>query len=170
MSLEGCPTNVWDDLKTWIPEGIYVVDTIVTIVNPAAGSVLALASAALPKLWTAVEDAVTEYQSTTPPPTGTLQKVTTALQDLSDQLSEVLAALPVSVPSIDILLIQTGLKLVIATLNFYISKTGGTPTVKAKTAMVKGPVVQAATSRADFVKKFNAIGLKRADGTPVTLK
>lgn len=169
LSLEGCPAM--DALEQWLPEGIYAVDAIVTALNPAAGSILAIATAALPKLWIAVQNAITEYKSTNPPPVGTLAKVATALQDVSDQLTDVLGALPVSLPNLDILAIEAGLKLVIATLNYFAQKNGATVSAKARTAAVakSGTPVAPATSRADFAKKWNALGIKRADGSAVTV-
>lgn len=178
-SLEGC--DPVDELETIVPEAIEAVEEIAVIVNPPAGTALAVLFAALPGLWTAVKATITEYKSTNPPPVGTLAKVLTALSDLSDNLAQVVQSLPVSIPGVEVSLIVLGLKLTIATINWFVQKkTTGTTGMTATGAVHAHPLtvrsanvaqgVKCATDKKSYVQMFNAIKLKRRDGSVVVLK
>jgi hypothetical protein len=170
MNLKTCNIeSALADLTEWIPEGIEAIDEIVTLINPAAGTILSTATSAIPGLWAAIAAGIAEYESTTPAPVGALQKVLTGLKDLSDNLTQVINALPssVSIPAATLMAVRLGLKLTIATINWFAEKHGGTASPASKTAA--GAAV-CAKSRKDYVAKFNALKIPRPDGTLLAIR
>jgi hypothetical protein len=180
-ALEGCISMA--ELSLWVGTGLEAFAGIVSIINPPAGSVLAIAVTTAEGLWKAVSAAITEYNDPSLPKSTTFQKVIAALTALQDGLQGVLDAIPVSIPAAVLIGIKAGLALLIATLNHFATHlpvpTGAQKPAPIKTAalsplqqrrIVTAASVQPATSKSDFVKKFNALKLAKADGTPVMVK
>lgn len=167
-AMMGCPTNWFSELEASVPEAIQFTTDIIGEINPVAGSALAVITAALPGLWSAVDGAIGEYQSTTPPPVGALAKVTTGLTDVSDNLAAFIAALPtgVTISKIELDGIMLGLKLTISTLNYLAEKNNGTASASSKTAALG---TQPATSHTDYVAKINALKIPLKSGAVVHL-
>jgi len=153
VELEGC--NVLSELETWVPIGLSAFDTLVSFINPAAGSALAVVISTANSLWEAVATAIANYQHTTDPTATTLDKVIAAMDALEGGLSAVLAALPASIPAVVLKAVQFGFGLLLATLKSIRNAIEPTTGLKAlKPVTVTG--VTSAKSAKDFISQFNS--------------
>lgn len=154
LELEGC--SVLSELETWVPIGLTAFDTLVSYLNPVAGSALAVAVGVADALWQVVATAIANYQHTTDPTTTLLQKVVAALDALSGGLTTIESALPAGIPAAILKAVNFGFSLLLATLKSIsnsITPASPTPTLALKSTSVKG--VANATSAKDFIKQFN---------------
>jgi len=156
--LEGCDVgSVLSELETWVPVGLSAFDTLISYINPAAGSAIAVAIQAANVLWQAVATAVANYQHTTDPTTTLLDKVIAALDALQGGLASVLASLPTGLSPVIVKAVTFGFSLLLATLKSIQSKLEPAPastSSKAANVIVNG--VAPAKSGKDFIKQFNA--------------
>jgi hypothetical protein len=173
--LEGC--NALDELTTWMPVGLSAFDSIVSLINPIAGSVLAVSVSTADSLWNAVSTAIANYQHTSDPTTTLLDKVIAALDALQGGLTQVLSAIPVSLSGAILLAVKGGFALLLATLKSIQGKLEPKVSANAKVMLKasRSPELAAAIgttapakNKADFVSQFNAI--MAANGQTVRLK
>jgi hypothetical protein len=93
----GC--NVFTDVLNWVPVGEAAVNSILAVltgngvlISPALQSIIGLIEAGFAGL----SGAIKEYQSTTPPPAGSLAKIETFFKDVVDNFKTFLASLKVN--------------------------------------------------------------------------
>jgi len=93
----GC--NVFTDILNWVPVGEAALNAILAVLT-GNGVLISLAMQTLVNLieagFAALTGAIKEYQSTTPPPVGSLAKIETAFKDVVDNFRTFLASLNVS--------------------------------------------------------------------------
>jgi hypothetical protein len=101
LAMTGCwfGGNVFNDILNWVPVGEATLNSILAvltgngvIVSPALQTIVSLIEAG----FNALTAAIKEYQSTTPPPVGTLAKIQTAFRDVVDQFKAFFASLNVN--------------------------------------------------------------------------
>lgn len=149
------------NLAKWAPTVLTAFSGIVTIVNPAVGSGLALADVAITKLFGVggpVLTAISAYQSN--PGTTSLQSLTNALQDANAQLNTAFSDIPANLNPNDVKAVEAGLLLLVTTLESFEAQLGIQPPVTANAAHVSRAVavgVAPAKNLNDFKKKWNAI-------------
>lgn len=139
LFLWGC--NLFSDILNWVPVGEASLNSIIAVltgngvaINPAVQTVINLIEAG----FTALTAAVKEYQSTTPPPAGTLAKIETAFHDIVDNFSTFLGSLNVSGGLLSII---TGLaNIVLSTIAAFTNQlpaSMGLKAVRDKIALVR---------------------------------
>lgn len=142
-----------DELETWVPVGLSAFDGLAAIVDSAFTAVATTVDA----LWAAVTNAISLYQHSTDPMNTRLDKIIASLDALAGGLTQAVAALPVSIPAAILSAAKLGLALLIATLKRIQAKLEPVPTpVAASMKAVIGSTTPA-TSKNDFIKKWNAI-------------
>lgn len=151
LTLEGC--SALSELETWVPVGLAGFDGLAAIVD---GPFLAIATT-VDALWGAVENAISLYQHSTDPTNTKLDKIIAALDALAGGLTQAVAALPVSISAAVLGAAKLALGLLIATLKRIQAKLEPVPTPVAAHVRLAMAGVAPATSKADFVSKFNAI-------------
>jgi len=150
LTLEGC--SAISDLETWVPVGLTAFDGVAAIVDAAFTAVATTVDA----LWGAVQNAIALYQNSTDPVATKLDKVIATLDALAGGLTQALAALPISIPSAVLTAAKLALALIIATLKSIRNRLQ--PPAPAPVGLYAGAGASApATSKKDFVKKFNKI-------------
>lgn len=165
----GC--NVLSELATWVPIGLQGFSIVLGAINPVAGSALAIAFTTASGLWTALQSAIANYNSTSHAGATGLQKVVAAIDALSGSLDQIVAALPVSIPAAVLVGVKAGLALLISTLNYFAQKYAGTsPAPAARTARMAVYTVPPAPKVGDFKTAFNALKIQRSDGVLVTIQ
>ena len=170
LELEGC--NVLDELETWIPVGLSAFDTLISYLNPVAGSALAIIITTVDGLWEAIVAAIANYQHTTDPTQTLLDKIIAAMDALQGGLNTILSALPPGIPVAILDAIKFGFSLLLSTLK---SIQNALPTAasaistKLTLKSVTTNNVASATSAKDFIKQFNA-NVCVAAGHPARLK
>jgi hypothetical protein len=167
-SMMGC--NILTELETWVPIGLTAFDTIVSYINPVAGSAIAIVVSTVNNLWQAVATAIANYQHTTDPTTTLLDKVIAAMDALQSGLGTVLSSLPVGLSAAVMKAVTFGVNLLIATLKS-IRNSIEPAAAKAFTALKSVTVnnVSSATSAKDFIKLFN-LNVCVAAGYPARMK
>lgn len=152
LELEGC--SVVSDLETWVPVGLSAFDTLISYINPVAGSALAIAVQTANNLWAAVATAVANYQHTTDPTTTLLDKIIAAMDALQGGLSTVLANIPTGLSAAVLTAVKFGFGLLLTTLKAIQAKLEPAPAGKLQaTAPING--ASAAKSKGDFISQFN---------------
>lgn len=163
----GC--NALSDLLNWIPVGLQAVTSILNLLNgagislpPAVLTVVELIQVGLGDL----KLAIVEYQSTTPPPAGALQKIDTFLAALVSNIGNILSQLPTA-PNNVITLVIGLFELLLTTIQGFIASVPvaasltKTRAVFAKPFMVRGQAVSLTPrtnlSRRAFIHSFNAL-------------
>src|ERR1700689_589130 len=132
-----CATAI-KELEQWSPTVISAFTGIVTILNPAAGSGLALADIAIQKLFGVggvVPNAIAAYQAN--PGTSTLSDVTAALAAANTQFNAALAAIQQNPNSQDAQAAEAGMLLLIVTLESIQAKLGTTVTTPVATSAAR---------------------------------
>lgn len=158
MLEEGCTTgDALAQLNKWLPVGIQAFAGVVAIINPAAGSVLAVAVTTAKALWADVSAAVAAYNAAPAASKATvLGKVETALGALISGLPDVLKQIPGGAEYANT--VTAAIDLVLATLSAIDANLGGVPPVAQATATARtAKITKAATNGADFKKQFNQI-------------
>lgn len=154
FSLDGCTAQTAiDELEQWVPVGLAAFDGIAAIVD----SVFTTIATTTDALWAALSNAISLYQHSTDPTTTKLDKVIAALDALSGRLTQALAALPVSIPAAVLSAAKLGLALLIATLKNIQAKLEPAPTPVPANVKAAIGTTAPATSKKDFVNKWNAI-------------
>ncbi len=149
------------NLAKWAPTVLTAFSGVVTIINPAAGSGLALADLAINKLFGVggpVLTAISAYKAN--PGTTTLQNLTTALYEANTQFSAALADIPANMNPNDVKAAEAGLLLLVTTLESFEAQLGIQPPATANAHHVARAVtvgVVPAKSLSDFKKKWNQI-------------
>lgn len=149
------------NLAKWAPTVLTAFSGVVTIINPAAGSGLALADVAITKLFGVggpVLTAISAYQASAN--TTTLASLTSALQAANAQFSAALADLPPGLNPQDEQAAESALLLLTTTLEAFEAQIGVQPPAAANAqhvarAMALG--VAPAKDLKDFDKKWNQI-------------
>jgi hypothetical protein len=162
LTLSGC--SALDELESWVPVGLAAFDGVAAIVD---GPFTAIAST-VDALWAAVLNAISLYQHSTDPTTTNLDKLIAALDALAGGLTQAVAALPISIPAAVLNAAKLGLALLIATLKRIQAKLEPTPTPVPAAMKAAIGTTAPATSKGDFVKKFNAI--MAANNQPLRVK
>jgi hypothetical protein len=160
LGMSGC--NVWTDLESWIPVGISAVNGILSILE-MNGIVIAapiqLIVNTIQAAFTALEAAVKEYQSTTPPPVGVLQKIETIFQDIVSNFGTFLTQLGLSGGILSVIssLVQIILSTIAGFMNELPSASTRTLVAHAtlKTGSATVPVLPHKRTRRAFKKSFN---------------
>jgi hypothetical protein len=156
--------DILSALKTWIPIGLQAFGAVLTLINPAAGSVVYLALQAASSLWTEISGAITIYQNNTDAgqaPT-LLDKVIVLLQALATKLSSVLTDIHLNNPN-DQNFATEALKLLVDTLTSIANGlTANHPTASARmtVAAKKTSTAGAQASIKSFKTSYNAIAQK----------
>lgn len=91
--------NVFTSILNWLPIGQRVLDSILTILTANGVLIAAPIQVIIDSVkagFDALRAAILEYQSTTPAPVGTLQKIETAFKDIVDNFKTFLASLKIS--------------------------------------------------------------------------
>ena len=149
------------NLAKWAPTVLTAFSGVVTIINPAAGSGLALADVAITKLFGVggpVLTAISAYQAS--PGTTTLQSLTSALYAANTQLNTALADIPTNMNPGDVKAAEAGLLLLVTTLESFEAQLGIQPPATANAEHVARAVtlgVTPAKNLNDFKKKWNQI-------------
>lgn len=147
-------------LKQWAPTVLTAFTGVVSIINPAAGSGLALADLAITKLFAPggpVFAAINQYQAN--PGTGTLANLTSALDAANSQFEAALNDIPATLNQNDVKAVQASLLLLITTLESFEARLAPAPPVTQAAHRARAVVsgVTPAKNRGDFVKKYNSI-------------
>lgn len=153
LGVDGCNLgSAIAQLEKWVPVGLQAFAGVVAIINPAAGTALAISVTVAKALWTDISTAIANYNAApASAKTTVMAKITTALGALMGGLGDILHQLG-SAASSQLGTITAALNLFIATLSAIDANLGGTPPVVPVSARVK-----AATSGPDFRNQFNAI-------------
>lgn len=162
--MTGC--SVFNDILNWAPVGQAAINSILTVltgngilISPGLQAIIGLINAG----FTALIAAIKEYQSTTPPPVGTLSKIETAFNDIVDNFKTFLASLNVSSGLLGII---TGLaQIVLSTIAAFMHQLPASPAVKnvadktssAKVAASAITVTAKKRSASAFKNDFNAV-------------
>jgi hypothetical protein len=170
FALGGC--SVLQELETWVPIGLTAFDEVVSLLNPLAGSALAVALTTANGLWTAFTIAISNYDHSTLPKATLLQRLIAAIGAFQDGLDGILATLPVNLPAAVLLGVKAGLKLLISTLTYFSNKYGGAtvPSTSKTARKAEYMAVKPLPNPKEFAAAFNALGLHRADGSAVTIQ
>jgi hypothetical protein len=161
LELDGC--NVFSDIETWIPVGIDAVNGILAVLSengvvlpPQVSLTVGLIQAGL----TALKGAIVEYQSTTPPPVGALQKIETIFQDIVNNFGMFLQGLNLPGGSL-FTLIASLVQVILTTIAGFVNQLPtGTTTVSATlrvSATQTVPVLPVARSKRRFKKDYNSV-------------
>lgn len=172
--LGGC--NLYDDILNWVPVGEASLNSILTVlssngvvISPAIQGVVATIEAA----FTALSAAVSEYKSTTPPPTGAISKIQTAFTDIVDNFSTFLKSLSISSSLVGVVV---GIaQIIFSTIAAFSNKLPAVTTLKMATVlrtMQVGsqtvPIVPKVRTRRAFKKDINSV-LNTAKSQGVTV-
>jgi hypothetical protein len=160
VALEDAGCNVFTDIENWVPVGETAVNSILSVltangilVTPAISGIVTLVEAGFNALIAAIK----EYQSTTPPPVGALQKIQTAFQDISDQFSAFVGQLS-GVAGKVLTVVVALVKVVISTIGGFVGELpASAASVLAKVSMnsaIATPPVH--RTRRGFKKDFNS--------------
>ena len=150
--------NLWSDIANWIPVGEAAINSILAVltsngvvITPAIQQIVTLIEAG----FNALKAAVAEYQSTTPPPVGALDKIRTAFKDIVDNFGTFLQSL--SVPN-SILGIITGLAgIVLSTIAAFMNQLpqpAGAKTMAIASSMKINGAAHAVTPKGRDAKTF----------------
>jgi hypothetical protein len=157
IELAGC--NIIDDIENWVPVGEAAVNSILAILTANGVPIAAGISAVVNVIETAFNDliaAAKEYQSTTPPPVGTLAKIETIMQDISDQFSSFVSQLS-GIAGTILTVVVALVKVVISTIGGFVSQLPTSARALAKLnshqAVSASPVHR---TRRAFKKDWNA--------------
>jgi hypothetical protein len=160
LELEGC--NVFTEIEAWIPLGIDAVNGILSVLAangvllpPQVTAIVNLIMAGL----TALKGAIAEYEATTPPPQGALQKIETIFQDIVDNFSSFLAALGLPGGSLFIM-IAALVQAILETIAGFVNKLPtGTATVAASLRVGSRtvPVLPKFRSQRQFKRHWNSL-------------
>lgn len=158
-TMVGC--NVWTDILNWEPIGVDALNSIIAVLAangfPVSGAVQQIVSD-INAGFMALAAAVKEYQSTTPPPVGALQKVEAAFQAIVDQFGAFFTSL--NLPGGNLFnLIASLVKIVLDTIAGFENRLpSGTVTLTRvfKTNRLTIPIKPTARSRRAFKHDFNA--------------
>jgi len=157
----GCNTSIIQQVQTWVPVAITAFDGVITIINPAAGSAIALAAVAIDALWKALQSAISAYKNGN----STLSSVIAAIQAVMNEISAFTGNLPPGLQTG----IKLGLSLLVSTLQAFLTKLSPTAVVSAQ-ARTAALGVPPAKDKADFVHKWNRLAIKKADGSTFTIQ
>ena len=161
LELDGC--NVFTDIETWIPVGIDAVNGILAVLSsngvvllPQVTVIVGLIQAG----FTALKGAIVEYQSTTPPPVGALQKIETIFQDIVNNFGAFLQGINLPAGSL-FTLIASLVQVILSTIAGFVNKLPtGTTTVATSlriSATQTVPVLPHARSKRQFKKDYNSV-------------
>jgi hypothetical protein len=169
--LAGCPTatidQVLNELNTWVPAAIATFDGVLSIINPAAGTALALLQKTIDGEWQALSGAISTYIHTVPPPANGLPQIIAFMSALQANLSQVIAALPPGLDQTILASSKAAFALLLATLIDIENRLQpSTPAIRAA-AINSVLLPQPAKSTADFVKQINAIMAKNGQSLRV---
>src|SRR5579863_5486389 len=158
-----CATAI-KELEAWSPTVLNAFAGVVALVNPQAGSALAIAGAEIPKVWGVVQAAISNYQAN--PTTGTLNEVTAALNAANSQFNAFLAAIQQNPNSNEAKAAEAGMLLLVTTLESIQARlaTVAPATQNAHMARAVTLGVSPAKNNADFKKRWNVI--MTANGHP----
>lgn len=166
--MAGC--NVMQDIVNWIPVGIGSVNALLNLLS-AAGIVLGpgvtLTIGLIQAGFADLQNAILEYQATTPPPAGTLAKIDTFLSDLVSNWQNVVNQLPPLTGSL-VSLVAGLIELVISTIQGFINglpPATSAQLVKTKRAFRPNMPFQGQTitliavkrSRRQYVREWNKL-------------
>jgi hypothetical protein len=166
LTSEGC--NVFSDIANWVPVGEAAVNSIVSVLT-SNGFVISTAIQTAVNLifgaLTSLDNAIIAYQSTTPPPAGTLDKVETFIGDVLNNFKSFLASLNISGGLLGII---TGLAtVVLSTIEAFINDLPATTMPHLKRTIVVGdtfrianttmPIVPVHRTRRVFKRNFNSV-------------
>jgi hypothetical protein len=162
--IQGCTfASAMAELEQWSPTVLTAFAGVVSIINPPAGSALALSAAEIPKVWALVDAAINQYK--TNPGTGSLANVTAALAAANAQFNQFLSVIQANPNSQDAKAAEAGMLLLIVTLQSIQAKLGPTvaptptaPTITfTATARAASMGIVAAKSNKDFKKKWSQL-------------
>lgn len=167
LELEGCSAeSIFTDIKNWVPVGVSAFNAILAvltgngiIISPVVGVI----ENAIQAAFNAITAAVAEYQSTNPPPTGALQKVEAAIQAVTDQFGNFLAAL--SIPTAGIFtLVKNLVSVILSTIAAFAAKLPASLAIRFGSTMtsfrLNGQLVQVTPkerSRRRFKRDWNSV-------------
>jgi hypothetical protein len=167
----GCTGGVFSNILNWIPVGEAAVNSILSVLSangviilPGLQTYISLIEAG----FTALTAAVNEYQSTTPPPVGTLAKIETAFHDVVDNFKTFFASLNVSG---GLLAIIVGLaQVVLSTIAAFMNQLPAAATLRRTVAVghvflvgnATATIVPKQRTRRAFKRDMNAV----LDGGP----
>jgi hypothetical protein len=166
--LTGCAGggSIWSKILSWVPVGEAALNSILSVLT-ANGILIAPGLQVIVGLieagFSALTAAIKEYQSTTPPPVGALQKIETAFKDIVDNFKTFLASLNVSggLLSIIVGLAQVIFSTIAAFMNqvpasFSLKRTVVLGDTFGVGSRVTGTIVPKMRSRGQFKKDFNS--------------
>lgn len=179
VSMSGC--SVWTDILNWVPVGEAALNSILSILSANGITVAAPGLAIIQTIeagFTALVAAIKEYQSTTPPPVGTLAKIETILTDIADNFSTFLKSLNISGGLLGVIvgLAQVVLSTIAGFMGQLPTPTPATAAHAAVRSLTVGSaqpvvVVPVHRTRRAFKKDFNATldgGVKLGVNTPAS--
>jgi hypothetical protein len=163
LSLVGCTaSSVMQDLFNWIPVGLSAVNSVLTLLSGAGillGPGVLVTIAMIQTGLTDLKLAIAQYQSTTPPPVGSLAKIDTFLSDLVSNLGNVLNQLPSGPANIVTLVAGLG-ELVLTTIQGFMVKIPAVAASLPKTQatlghgmMISGQAAIPLTPRKDLTRR-----------------
>lgn len=156
VELAGC--NVIDDIENWVPVGEAAVNSILALLGAngiAITPAITLAESVINAALVALKDAVIEYEATTPPPVGTLQKIEAAAQAVVDNFGTFFTALGLPQVSSIANLILSLVKVVVSTVMGFINDlTGKTKTVTASVSLKAAGQVVSVTPKKRTKRAF----------------
>src|SRR5271167_4157706 len=131
FGLEGCTfATAIQQLQQWAPTVLSAFSGIVTIINPAAGSALAIATLAITKLFGVggpIPAAISAYQAS--PGTTTLSTLISVLNAANGQFEAVLNDIPTTLNSNDVKAAQASLLLLVTTMDAFEARLAPAPPV-----------------------------------------
>jgi len=168
VELSGC--DVIDDVEHWIPTGEDAVNAILAVLTANNIPVSVAVSATAGLIETGLNDllaAVKEYQSTTPPPVGALQKIQTILQDISDNFSTFTSQLSGTAGNI-LKVVEALAQVVISTIGGFVSQLGTSTALRVNLKLNGMTVAPVKRTRRRFKKDWNAqLNAAKASGIKI---
>ena len=157
----GC--NVFSDILNWVPVGESSLNALLAVlsangyaISPQAQLIVNAVEAGFGQLLAAVK----EYQSTTPPPVGAVQKVSAAIKAVVDQFQQFLASL--NVPGTLFNVIAGLAQVILSTIAAFQNRLPATATAKLvgdtyHVGTVSLAVVPKERRRGSYKRDFNSV-------------
>ena len=156
VELSGC--NVVTDIENWIPTGEAAVNAILAVLTANSIPISVGVSTFAGLVETGLNDllaAVKEYQATTPPPVGALEKIQTILQDISDQFSSFTTSLS-GVAAKVLAVVESLAEIVISTIGGFVGQLGTSASANLSLRLGARPVAAVHRTRRKFKHDWNS--------------
>jgi hypothetical protein len=158
FSFFGCnASNVWTDIKTWLPTGIASFEAIMMLVAPLAAPGIDAIAEMVKAAFAVLSAAVDQYiAAPAAEKQGWLAKVQLAFTDVTQNIQQFLTAVGASANPV-VKLVLALATIILSTISAFLTKIGPTPApVTLKLGSQSVTVVPVLRNRKSFVGDFNA--------------